>query len=73
MMLELIDDFEAAFVHMAIRAEIENAMIGELVNLRHKLDELWDKPNEVDAKLHTVVTSLETLAGDVGAGRITTI
>lgn len=72
LMLELIDDFETAFVHMAIRAEIENAMISELVNLRHKLDELWDKPNEVDAKLRTVVASLETLAGDVGAGRIAT-
>ena len=70
MMIGLIDDFEAAFVHMAIRADIENMMISEMVELRHKLDQLWDKPNEVESKLRVVVASLETLAGDVGASRV---
>jgi len=64
---KVTDDFEDAFVHMGMMPEIENQLIGQLVTLRQRITGIWTRPSEVDAKLRTVIGSLETLAGEVGA------
>ncbi len=66
---KVTDDFEDAFVHMGIMPEIENQLISQLVTLRQRISEIWSQPGEVDAKLRSVIGSLETLAGEVGACR----
>ena len=63
----VIDDFEDAFVHMGVMPEIENQMISQLVTLRQRITDVWSHPGEVDVKLRSVIGSLETLAGEVGA------
>lgn len=63
---KVTDDFEDAFVHMHIMPEIENQLISQLVTLRQRISDIWTQPGEVDAKLRSVVGSLETLAGEVG-------
>jgi hypothetical protein len=50
--------------------DIENQLISQLVTLRQRISDIWSEPGEVEAKLHSVITSLETLAGDVGANDI---
>lgn len=62
---KVTDDFEDAFVHMAVMPEIENQMISQLVTLRQRMTEIWSHPGQVDAKLRSVINSLETLAGNV--------
>lgn len=64
---KVTDDFEDAFVHMGVMPEIENQLISQLVTLRQRITEIWTHPSEVEAKLRSVVGSLETLAGEVGA------
>lgn len=64
---KVTDDFEDAFVHMGVMPEIENQLISQLVTLRQRISDLWTQPGEVDAKLRSVIGSLETLAGEVGA------
>ena len=66
MIAKLTDDFEDMFVHLGIMPEIENQLISQLVTLRQRISEIWSNPGEVDAKLRSVINSLETLAGDVG-------
>lgn len=61
----VIDDFEAAFMHMAVHTEHENQMIGDLVELRHKIGEIVTQPGEVHNKLKVVVSALQTLAGEI--------
>ena len=61
----VIDDFEAAFLHMAVHTEHENQMIGDLVELRHKIGEIVSHPGEVHHKLQIVVGALQTLAGEI--------
>lgn len=61
----VIDDFETVFVHMALHTEHENQMIGDLVDLRHKIGEIIGQPGEVHDKLKIVVSALETLAGEI--------
>ena len=65
---KVTDEFEDAFVHMGIWHEIENQMVSQLVTLRQRISEIWSHPGEIDAKLRTVIGSLETLAGEVAAG-----
>ena len=62
----VIDDFEDAFLHMGMIPEVENQLIGQLVDLRHKTAEIVSRPGEVHEKLQTVIAALETLAGEVG-------
>ena len=62
----VIDDFEDAFLHMGMIPEVENQLIGQLVELRHKTAEIVSRPGEVHEKLQTVIAALETLAGEVG-------
>jgi CheY-like chemotaxis protein len=62
----VIDEFEDAFLHMGVVLEVENQLIGRLVDLRHKLADIVSKPGEVHEKLQTVIGALETLAGEVG-------
>lgn len=64
---KVTDDFEDTLLHMGVMPEIENRMVGQLVTLRQRITEIWSKPGEVDAKLRSVINSLQTLAGDVGA------
>lgn len=64
---KVTDDFEDAFVHMGVMPEIENQLISQLVTLRQRITDIWTKPDEVEAKLRSVVGSLETLAGEVCA------
>jgi DNA-binding response OmpR family regulator len=71
MIAKVTDDFEDAFVHMAVMPEIENQMISQLVTLRQRITDIWSQPSEVDAKLRSVIGSLETLAGEVGANTAT--
>lgn len=59
----VIDDFENAFLHMALHTEHENQMIGDLVELRHKIGDIVGNPGEVHEKLKVVVAALQTLAG----------
>ena len=66
---QVTDDFEDAFVHLALMPEAENQLISQLVNLRQRLTDLWSQPGEVEARLQSVVHALEVLAGDVGASR----
>jgi hypothetical protein len=63
---EVIDDFEEAFMSIGMIPEVENQLISQLVDLRHRIAEIVGSPGEVHAKLQTVVTALETLAGEVG-------
>jgi DNA-binding response OmpR family regulator len=65
---KVTDEFEDAFVHLGIWHEIENQMVSQLVTLRQRISEIWSHPGEIDAKLRTVIGSLETLAGEVAAG-----
>jgi CheY-like chemotaxis protein len=62
---QVSDDFEDAFLHLALAPEVENQMVGLLVELRQKLTEIWSRPSEVEARLQRVISSLETLAGEV--------
>jgi hypothetical protein len=62
----VIDEFEDAFLHMGMLPEIENQLIGELVELRRKIAEIIGRPGEVHSKLQTVIAALETMAGQVG-------
>ncbi|MCX7164301.1 MAG: hypothetical protein NT083_14910 [Rhodocyclales bacterium] len=62
----VIDEFEEAFLHMGIQSEIENQLIGELVDLRRKIAEIVSRPGEVHEKLQTVVVALEAMAGKAG-------
>jgi response regulator of citrate/malate metabolism len=62
----VIDEFEEAFLHMGMLPEIENQLIGELVELRRKIAEIIGRPGEVHSKLQTVIAALETMAGQVG-------
>jgi response regulator of citrate/malate metabolism len=62
----VIDDFEDAFLHMGMLPEVENQLIGQLVDLRHKIAEIVRRPGGVHEKLQTVIAALETLAGEVG-------
>ncbi len=64
---EVTDDFEETFFHLNLVPEVENLLISQLVTLRQRLAELWSQPGEVEAKLQSVVTALEVLAGDVSA------
>lgn len=64
---KVTDDFEDAFVHMGVMPEIENQLISQLVTLRQRITDIWARPDEVEAKLRSVVGSLETLAGEVCA------
>lgn len=64
---QVTDEFEDAFVHLALMPEVENQLISQLVSLRQRLTELWSQPGEVEARLQSVVHALEVLAGDVGA------
>ena len=64
---KVTDDFEDAFVHMNIMPDIENLLISQLVTLRQRITDIWTQPDEVEAKLRSVIGSLETLAGEVGA------
>lgn len=64
---KVTDEFEDAFVHMGMVPEVENQLISQLVTLRQRISDIWSEPGEVEAKLQSVITSLETLAGDVGA------
>ncbi len=63
---KVIDEFEDAFLHMGMLPEIENRLIGELVDLRRRISEIISRPTEAHDKLKMVVTALETLAGQVG-------
>lgn len=63
---DVIDDFENTFLHMGMQPEIENQLIGELVELRRKIGEIIARPGEVHSKLQTVIAALETMAGKVG-------
>jgi FixJ family two-component response regulator len=63
----VIDDFENTFLHMGMQPEIENQLIGELVELRRKVSEIIAQPGEVHVKLQTVIAALETMAGKVSA------
>ncbi len=60
-------DFEETFLHLGLMPEVENLLISQLVTLRQRMAELWSQPGEVEAKLQSVVTALEVLAGDVSA------
>jgi hypothetical protein len=51
---------------MGMLPEIENQLIGELVELRRKIAEIIGRPGEVHSKLQTVIAALETMAGQVG-------
>lgn len=62
----VIDDFEDAFLHLGMVPEVENQLIGQLVDLRHKIGDIVGRPGEVHEKLQVVVAALETLAGEVG-------
>ena len=64
---QVTDDFEDAFIRLALMPEVENQLISQLVTLRQRLTELWSQPGEVEARLQSVVNALEVLAGDVGA------
>lgn len=64
---KVIDEYEDAFLHMGMSPEVENQLIGQLVELRHKIAEIISRPGEVHERLQIVITALETLAGDVGA------
>lgn len=64
---QVIDEFEEAFMHMGILPEIENNLIGELVELRRKLAGIVGQPGEVHEKLKIVIAALDTMAGQVGA------
>lgn len=66
---QVTDDFEEAFMHLGLIPEVENELIGQLVTLRQRITDLWSQPDEVEAKLRSVVAALETLAGDVGVER----
>jgi CheY-like chemotaxis protein len=63
---KVIDEFEDAFLHMGMLPEIENQLIGELVELRRKIANIVGQPGEVHEKLKTVIAALETMAGNVG-------
>jgi DNA-binding response OmpR family regulator len=60
-------DFEDTFLHLGLMPEVENLLISQLVTLRQRMAELWSQPGEVEAKLQSVVSALEVLAGDVSA------
>ena len=62
---QVTHDFEDTFMHLALMPEIENQLISQLVTLRQRMAELWSQPGEVEAKLQSVVSALEVLAGDV--------
>lgn len=62
---QVIDDFEAAFLHMASHSGQENQLIGDLVELRQKIGEIVSHPGEVHQKLQVVVGALQTLAGEI--------
>lgn len=62
----VIDDFEDAFLHLGMVPEVENQLIGQLVELRHRVGEIVGRPGEVHEKLQIVIGALETLAGEVG-------
>jgi DNA-binding response OmpR family regulator len=66
---KVIDDFEDAFALLGVMPEVENQMISQLVTLRQRVTEIWSHPGEVDAKLRSVISSLGTLAGEVGADK----
>lgn len=61
----VIDEYEEAFLHMGILPEIENQLIGELVELRRKIADIVSRPGIVHQKLQTVIAALETMAGQV--------
>lgn len=61
----VINDFEATFIHMALHTEHENQMIGDLVDLRHKIEDIVSTPGDVHNKLQVVVAALQTLAGEM--------
>lgn len=63
---KVIDEYEDAFLHMGMLPEIENQLIGELVDLRRKIAEIISRPGEVHQKLQSVIAALETLAGEAG-------
>jgi DNA-binding response OmpR family regulator len=63
---KVTDDFEETFLHLGVSHDVENQMISQLVSLRQKMSDIWSQPSEVEAKLQSVIASLETLAGDVG-------
>ena len=67
---QVTHDFEDTFMHLALMPEIENQLISQLVTLRQRMAELWSQPGEVEAKLQSVVTALEVLAGDVEEVRL---
>ena len=60
---QVIDEYENAFLHMGIQPEIENQLIGELVELRRKISDIIGRPSEVSEKLQIVIASLDTMAG----------
>jgi DNA-binding response OmpR family regulator len=62
----VIDEYEDAFLHMGILPEIENQLIGELVDLRRKIADIVSRPGIVHQKLQSVIAALETMAGEVG-------
>jgi CheY-like chemotaxis protein len=62
---QVTHDFEDTFMHLALMPEVENELISQLVTLRQRMAELWSQPGEVEAKLQSVVSALEVLAGDV--------
>jgi hypothetical protein len=51
---------------MGILPEIENQLIGELVDLRRKIADIVSRPGIVHQKLQSVIAALETMAGEVG-------
>lgn len=63
---EVINEFEDAFMHMGMLPEVENQLISQLVDLRHRVSDIVGQRGEVDTKLRAVVDSLEALAGEVG-------
>lgn len=65
---QVTDEFEDAFMHLALMPEVENQLISQLVTLRQRMTELWSQPGEVEARLQSVVNALEVLAGDVASG-----
>ena len=66
---QVTHDFEDTFMHLALMPEVENELISQLVTLRQRMAELWSQPGEVEAKLQSVVSALEVLAGDVAEQR----
>lgn len=63
---QVIDEYEDAFMHMGMLPSIENQLIGELVELRRKIADIISRPGEVHQKLQSVITALDTLAGETG-------